>query len=486
MGYLKLWAPAEYFKASQPIFFMSATHRGDMYPLRAALQILKYSVCLYDVTPNSQSLVEYISKTVIANGQHIYTVPWDYNVIKSGSNTAPTLSKECKIDGTKIVQHVQRIKFQIFSENDATRMISAQDTIGDNITKGMAVLSEKSKTDLGKEFEKLFTNTWHLKPDPTSILVLFRDTGIKGGVHPEMDSGDGILGINEIVKNLPAKGGQHLKIFMAGNTDAIQNIPTIKDYWTKFKAPRGETVRDTEAYFLQWAYQHNYFRAAAGSRSGALDLLTLLGIPTISIGLRNYLGESRHELLAKEAFKRLNIQYDQPRQASTAYANTSRGGESTSDSLPEIVSPFWIYPPPQNAPHRTDVQGAADKKRIQGLKPLNFTPFDLVVVDTGFRIAVEKHLNWTKTVESLKEGISTNVTTTQVARYYYPTGLTEKQKIAHFEAKENTDKVDLIERGKKKKEHQEPDPLYSLYSVSSRENWRDIHEILGDLENDTE
>jgi hypothetical protein len=62
-----------------------------------------------------------------------------------------------------------------------------------------------------------------------------------------------------------------------------------------------------------------------------------LGIPSVSIGLRNMVGEDRHLFLAKAVLGRTNVIYDQPRHPLTAWMQGR-------DNLNYFFSPFWADP----------------------------------------------------------------------------------------------------------------------------------------------
>ena len=183
---------------------------------------------------------------------------------------------------------------------------------------------------------------------------------------------------------------------------------------------------------------------AIGFRSGHLDLFTLLGISTVSIGLRNMVGEFRHGLWAKEAFKRIHVQYDQSRHNTTAYVKPR-----SKNSLPKLTSSFWSYDAPVGVKKR-EVVADDDKKKQQAQWPSIFTAFDKIVLEVGLKVASENYLKWTKSTQSLKEGISTNPTETRTARYYYPKGLTEDKKLQHFKIKQELDTKDINAREKRR------------------------------------
>ncbi|KAI9685601.1 MAG: hypothetical protein M1822_004459 [Bathelium mastoideum] len=419
-----------------------------MYHFRAAMQILNYSVVLYDSNTNTASLEDYLKRSALENKKHIWVVPWKWDTFKNA--TKPASFTGCSLDGEAVTEgkDVERRKLTIHSENNSTRVIAKQDTFPTKVSKNMAILTDDSKKTLGSQFESLFKNKWNFKPDSSTILSLHRNTGTKGGVYPELDTGDALSEIYEIVKKIPAKDSKSFRTISCGNKDAISGIPSIGEYWADLTltVPTGETARDVEAYFLEWAFEKNYYQMAIGFRSGALDLFAFLGTPTVSIGLRNMIGEFRHELLAKEAFKRVNVQYDQPRHNATAYIKPK-----IKDSLPQLSSPFWSGDAPDGVKKR-DAGNDDDKRRQQAKKPSSFTAFDKIVL----------------------EGIGANPTRTHTARYYYPTGLTDDKKV------QKLDTGDIGARKKKRDILQESDKLFQPYQDYSKRDSVDIHGILGD------
>ena len=476
---MKLWVPKE-LEEDEHVFLMSATHRGDMYHFRAAMQIVKYSVILYDSSADTRTLEDYLKRSALNNKKYIYVVPWKLQAFKDATKPASFVC--CSLNGNDVTDRndVERRNLKVHNESDSTRMIAEKDTLPTAVSKNMAILTDKSKYTLGSQFEELFKREWEITPDSCKILSLYRDTGTRGGVYPELDTGDALGEINEIVTKIPAKDGEKLRTISCGNKDAVSGILSIGQYWAHLEVPTGETARDVEAYFLEWAFKKNYYQMAIGFRSGALDLFTFLGIPTVSIGLRYMIGESRHGLLAKEAFKRVNVQYDQPRHNTTAYVKPRNP-----DYSPLMSSPFWSDKAPDDVPKR-DAGDEDNRKKKQAEKPSNFTAFDKLVLELGLKIAVEKYLKWTKSMQPLKEGISTNPIETHTARYYHPTDLTKKEeKDKYFQDSQKLDENDIEKRKEKGDTLQESDTLFLRYKTSSRDDWYGIRSILG-VQNDME
>jgi hypothetical protein len=96
----------------------------------------------------------------------------------------------------------------------------------------------------------------------------------KGGAYPGLDTGPFKSDIRE-----PVRYNKSTKILLCGNSQPIDDIPTIRHSSKNWKS-QFFLARDIEAYFLKWAFANNYYTFAVGFDGGALDLLTFLGIPT--------------------------------------------------------------------------------------------------------------------------------------------------------------------------------------------------------------
>lgn len=447
----------EILKNGGPVFFMSASHRGDMYHFRAALQIENCSVVLYDsnhsdpTKPNTEDLEKYLEKTVLKRGKHIFVASWDNKQIK-GEKPLPDNIVGCYLDGhpyNKPARVYPKTSLGTYSERASTEIIaSAPDRLQD-VTNGMAILSDTTAGEKFPDFEQLskdfsglsteFENQWAkwekagVKTGKNAVLFMYRDTGTRNpdpvttmGVYPELDNGNATADIEKIVGEIAQMEGKPLTIFTCGLAGS-----GIGEYWKAIDGLKPNvniTKRDFQAYFLKWSYENNYFRMATSFRSGPFDLLTFMGIPTVSIGLRYLMGEGRHQLLASEQFQRVNIQYDQPRHKGTAAVLTSRKKPQKTQNTrkpppppdqPSFGSPFWQdgFEPPKDAMGERSVP--QNKKQEQMQQPRGFEPFDRIVVKTGYMIALQKYMGWEDTVRSMKNTLPCTVTTS-VARFCYP------------------------------------------------------------------
>lgn len=481
----KVWMPKNFAKDGETIYYMSALHRGDMYHIRAAMQLAHRSVYLFDApksaSPSTQAVVDYLARSALKNKNHIFAAPW--NMAAAESRTKPKKpdgtdygASDYSLDQGKTTPgELVRQSISSISERGATAEIEQVTPMHKAILDGMAILEPASVTKLKNDFADLFKNTWKIKADKPRILIMYRDSGAVSGVYPELDSGPAIIEINDLLSNFPEKGGSKLKLLTAGNKTKVSDIETIGEYWTdlKPKIPKGETARDVEAYFMKWAHDNGYFKMGLSFRSGALDLLTFMGIPTVSISLRNVAGEPRHEQLAKEDYKRMNIQYDQPRHATTAWIKARNKGDIY------LFSPYWQGTKPDDInPGRTLPTSEDEKKKQQAQEPRKFGIFDTKVIDVGLKEACRKYLGWTKAVDKLSTNMRLAVTDTHATRYLFPSGLSGDKKQEYFDKLKALDVEDLQSRKGRANELQESTEWFDNYQKSSQGDWTAVYQLL--------
>ncbi|KAI2629413.1 hypothetical protein GGS21DRAFT_526089 [Xylaria nigripes] len=470
------WVPST-FENRDYVFIMSATHRGDMYHVRAAMQLQKVSIILHETSGKTTQVQEYLRKSALANGKHTFEVPWSYQILTS--RTKPSKYDGVLSDGKdyRDDENLKRVELITYSESEATRFIAQQTTISDDMVNFMAILKPESKTTLNAEFAELYNKTWKITPHKATILAMYRDTGAKGGVYPELDTGDTIQELSKVVEKLPRNpDNTSIRIISCGSKTPIGPIPSLGEYWLQLDSikPKDETARDVEAYFMLWSFKNGYFQMACGLRSGPFDLFTFMGIPTVSIGLRNMIGEIRHASLAKEEFKRINIQYYQPRHEATAFVKPRKRNPRGIQWA--LMCPFWDSDPPDNATKRQDAKTDAEKKKLRDKSPGNYRDYDKVVLETAFRIASHRHLGGVETVSFLKT-VDTTIIGTEKARYAHPARLTGDKKMEHFVKMHELEKKEIEDR-KKADSLQEPREQLSADEVLFRRDWREIFSIL--------
>ena len=233
----------------------------------------------------------------------------------------------------------------------------------DSTENGMALLLPDTKTWLDTIFKKgadqkeasIFKRKWDIdyKAGKPTIVVMDRDTGRSAdSVYTELDTGTGTDMVRTIVADISYQEEQKLRVTLCGlesesKGDGIgrywKDLPSVKDI-QGYVLDNTLTKRDDEAYFFQWAAKKNFFKMTIGLRCGVMDLYTFLGVPTVSIGLRNMIGEDGHELLAGPHFNRASIQYGVPRHWTTAYIRNNEkpdADQNSEKSDPLLNSPYW-------------------------------------------------------------------------------------------------------------------------------------------------
>ncbi|KAL6900075.1 hypothetical protein GGI43DRAFT_427797, partial [Trichoderma evansii] len=539
-GYPILFVPGVFQtknkKTKERVFLMSATHRGDMYHLRAALQLENRSVILYDSDIKNKNkedkwktkdLEDYLVQSVLRPGrdekdkQYIFVVPWTYDEIngrgkdKDGkAKTAPTDFAGCflngvKYNGTDPKNTIQKIELRTYSEGSATQFISNcvpdNKELPNNLINGMDIPPDIWKHIRSDEITKMsegFKRIWEAaritpdeKGDKNAILFMYRDTGIKRadtvakmGAYPELDTGNTIKEIKAIVEKIAKQEKTTINFYSCGlkiaSEEEAKTNPGIGFYWEdieKLKPSNDKiTTRDFEAYFLKWSYDNKYYKMASGFRSGALDLFTFMGIPTLSIGLRNLKGEDRHALLARKEFKRVNIQYDQPRHNTTACIYLDLKKVKSKDPNPNLFnSPYWgdegFFDPPEKAkmlriPPRND----EGKINQQIEKPRDFAAFDKVVIEIGYRFACHQFLNVNQSVHKIENQLS-HIINTRAARLFYINGNKAGQHEYLLHNKEIDQKDIEAMRGKLEDRagtFQQSEEMIKRYEKEFEEDWK--------------
>lgn len=491
-GKAKLWLPEnENVTAEEPYFLLDATHRGDMYHIRAAMMKgdMNHSIYLYNCkadNKSAQQVRDYLTRSALSYGKHAIVVPWESKEGPPKTKGDPPVDG-CFLDKEKVEKWKTGGKkdLSVCGEHLATKEIGKLDAFPKSMLDGMAILEEDTITALNEKFTKLCQDDkkWkkQLNADHSTLLLLFRDTGTASdtGVHPELDSGnDSLKTIDDIVKGLAAPQGTPApRTVLCGNDKSIGNIPSIGHYWKEFEVPKEmqdkDNSRDAEAYFLKWAYEKGYYKMAVGFRSGALDLFTFMGIPTVSISLGEYVAEDRHRQLSKGPYKRVNVQYTHPRQASTGYIKQLYKKE---EYPPAFFAAWWEGRNGPPSPYRQRTPTAAEKKK-RATAPGDFKHLDKAVVGVGLRVAAERFLKWQTTAQQPQASVAAipyEVTDTD-ARFWYPHDLTGDKLAKEREAREKADKEGLAERKKEEKELWQPDDQLKILTDKSGRDWMSVH-----------
>ncbi|KAJ6103554.1 hypothetical protein N7486_003776 [Penicillium sp. IBT 16267x] len=409
-----MWTTAALPATKNSISMLSATHRGDMYPVRAAMiaqirvdkKVARY-LYVHDCPNVPNDLMEYL-KAIALFLRLVW--PCILGVPQEGAGYKETIL-DLNNGGSLAFQNISFI-----TEGYATlRMADIVGTdeskaIWNEVKAGMTIVPGNEDV-LHQMFENANTHLFGQWPKPNSeqrtILVLHRDSGKgKDGPYPEYDTGEALVQI------------------------VIVSTPNIGQYWTRLGTVHGVTKRDVEAYFLKWAYEQGWYHMVVGFRSGGLDLFTLMGIPTLSIGIRFLVGEDRHELLATQLFRRLNVQYDMPRHQLTAWIQGRPiKRKFTTDPVtfePDCIhSPYWMAPPPHSLlfPPQPAKPASADAEiALRRVDTAPFTEFDKWAFEAGLRVACERNFDGWGTTIAFMAPFNGCVMTTLKAQAACPVG----------------------------------------------------------------
>ncbi|MCC2546300.1 DUF4157 domain-containing protein [Hymenobacter sp. BT175] len=347
---VKMWVPTA-LESAEAIYLIDAAHRGDMYHIRAALAVQPLPVLIYNCTaPND--LVHYLSQGGKLAGTLVMTMAWNPAVDEPPVEQADAYVSK-KEDG-----------FRIISESAATTVLAGKGTPKNTADK-MSSVPEELQEEIKVKIPEVFG-----AKQGNAALVMFRDSGEKSAVYPELDSGGAL---SELATMINEKG---FTAILCGNPDApqYQAFRSIGSYWTHLNVGEAALKRDVEAYFMQEAHRQGYYKVAVGFRSGVLDSFTFMGVPTISISLNGLVGEDRHNRLATPTWNRTNILYDTPRHADTGAVDAKRGGQV-------LMSPKWKMEKPE--------EEVVPSSRVL-LPPKGFSESDKSLVDKGLSIGLAK------------------------------------------------------------------------------------------------
>jgi hypothetical protein len=505
------------------MYYLSATHRGDMYAIRAAMTLLPGPLFIYDSSDKTQDLETYLCRTAWNLGQDYFTVPWNYTEYSApGAINYPSKIANCTLgigngtdgNGYKSAplgheyQHMllYRKDFKLRSEANASRAFATGISDGNfkKIKESMALFPNRSVEAKIKEMLQPIVVSLFGKPTAqNTVLVVHRDSGAVGGAtpgaYPELDTGHALEQILEVVSSTASSSGGPLRPVMCGSVASTSKAYSIGEYWLQLSSVRAAykddpnvTKRDIEALFLLTAYEMNCFQLVVGFRSGAVDLFTLMGIPSVSIGLRYLVGEDRHDYLAQSIFRRVNVKYDLPRHKATAWIRSKHAAFGSHVNV--LYSPYWAMTGDPNGVNPKDLrpmpstvftQELQDKARAE--LPGPFGGFDNWVFEVGLNIACEKFIHgWGHTTERITPEANDFIINTAYARYCYPAALSKQMdKLpAHFKELQELELIDLGSHQKMVIELQEGSiQRYSVmgYKLEADEMWGRLKPIMKEL-----
>ncbi|KAK0549214.1 hypothetical protein OC846_004168 [Tilletia horrida] len=212
--------------------------------------------------------------------------------------------------------------------------------------------------------------------------------------------------------------------------DKASGPSSIGEYWLKLKLSEEEkkaagdagsiayilqkyevSPRHIEALFMLLAHETDYIRMVVGYRSGALDMFTFLGIPTVSLQLAKLRGHDRMNKLSPvpanpsagpaaqsqakpdlsvaapyklgkkvefvdstfefqkyyNVFRRLNVNYETSRHSCTQKRKMSAPGARKGEDAFEMVSPSWFMRDQYEPDSKLDAVNEAKAKEAPNL-----------------------------------------------------------------------------------------------------------------------
>ena len=488
---VSIWCPSELPDGA--FYFISATHRGDMYHVRVAMQLNPLPLYLYDCQASTQQLEQYLDLSQLPGQLPVVRVPWTWETL-SNRGKAPVGGPAAFgpiISGKPFDPSEMRIRTtDILSEGSATLIIADQlktggPAIPDRIRAAVAIISDARKAAVRVALEKLLPTVFsNIPADRNNVLILHRDTGASSptGAYPELDSGVAINQLAKMLRDFPKDCGGALIPILCGNPVADPAIPGIGKYWEKLRIPEveGERMRDIEAFFLQIAKEKGYFSMVVGFRSGVMDLFTFLGVPTASIGLKDMVGESRHDRLALPQLMRMNVKYALPRHPATAWFISDRKDE------PKTLfgSPFWDFTKAVPQEIGGDPAKLAAAKLTRANAPGEFSKFDNRVVSDGVWMAASKYLFFpgkpVAVYQALKWRDPIDIYNNHFDRFCLPLGWglnlpREQQTLTfYFGAVKMLEDADMKKRRERKDAMMETDAIYDSINKELKNDWEDV------------
>lgn len=304
--------------------FFDATQRGDMYHIRAWQTLQKGKAVvggawhpptiIYNYIPageknSNETTVEYITE-IIPQGTWKFVTRWSWEKLTDDKAGTPTHEATKYDDGSR--------------DNSTLEWagIGNKLSIGPSeCTDGIRDSADRQRTDKKekKEFTIIPENMVKVNPDSKELLnqldlsyktslpekatpdrkvaiILWRDTLASGGPYPELNTG--ARSANQLITMLKSFGIDVAFIDVAktalekamkdvgevlepgvhcGETPYFAHAVLKSNLWPQSAA------RDREAFWVKRAYDQKRFDLVVGLRSGALDNMTFLGIPTVSI-----------------------------------------------------------------------------------------------------------------------------------------------------------------------------------------------------------
>lgn len=296
--------------------FFDATQRGDMYHIRAWQALQKGKVdggawhppaIIYNYVPttigdkkSNETTVDYITE-IIPQETWKFVTRWSWEELTRRSAKVPT-PETTKYDrgssrDDSILEWVS-INSKSIGPSECTEAIRASaDNQRSHQKKEFTIIPENMvnvKVDNRELLDQLDDSYKSCLPDKgirrsKVAVILWRDTLASGGPYPELNTG--AESAKQLISMLKSFGLHVAFIDVAakdmrgvlesgvhcGETPYYMNAVLKSNLWPE------SSGRDREAFWVKRAYEKERFDLVVGLRSGALDNMTFLGIPTVSI-----------------------------------------------------------------------------------------------------------------------------------------------------------------------------------------------------------
>lgn len=298
--------------------FFDATQRGDMYHIRAWQTLQKGKAgggdawhpptIIYNYIPtttkeqkSNESTVEYITE-IIPQGTWKFVTRWSWKELTGDSVEAPT-QETTKYDhgalgnNSTFERASMNNKLSIGPSECTEDIRDSADSQRPNQKKEFTIIPEnmvKVNPDSRELLDQLDLSYKTFLPDKATrgrkvAVILWRDTLASGGPYPELNTG--AESARQLITMLNSFDFDIAFIDVAAEEmrDVLEpgeccgetpyyTLPVLNsNLWPE------SAVRDRQAFWVKRAYDQERFDLVVGLRSGALDNMTFLGIPTVSI-----------------------------------------------------------------------------------------------------------------------------------------------------------------------------------------------------------
>ncbi|PKY08321.1 hypothetical protein P168DRAFT_277926 [Aspergillus campestris IBT 28561] len=449
---IELWVPKDFAEEGK-IYMLPANHRGDMYHIRAAMLLEPHHLLVYACSDKTKDLTGYLMRSV-ASENKMFLTEWSWEILSGSKDPIGT--------------GYDKRKFEVISESNATTIIRGKinsEKDAKDLAEKMIIIDQTHKEEIRRYLESLCEKLFQTGTE--AVLIQCRDTGTKGGIYPELDSGiDSVIQIAQYVGMV----SQTLKVVLCGNTEKIDDLAGIGEYFKQIESSKwpSESNRDIEAFFLQIAFEKKYFSMVIGFRSGGLDLFTFLGVPSVSISVRQMVGENRHgEIARNKHLQRWNIQYELPRHVTTKYFGERHD---------LLGSPWWKFDKPKG-PTRADQDRpkspTREDKDKQSILPTGFHKFDSEIVKIGIHNAIVVLLKYPN-VPTIKPVIQNRVFSNWECRPSHYSNTRREDLRDFFDGQREKEEDDFTTRKNDIENRREGKADFEKWENSMRQEWNRI------------